>query len=155
MILYAAGILLAAVLVLAGAARIVRRMVRTSDEGPPKWWAVLVAATVLLAVPIGAVAAYLAMPAPVSERGLTNSIERVTDSAGLGSECNEIADGRWRCVVGDSSGSGSSDYEVATGWSCWNARRSADNAEQTMPARPEGCTTIRDCAGLWDLVTGG
>jgi hypothetical protein len=110
-ILYAVGVLLAALLVLAGAAWIVRQMLRASEEGPPPRWAVLVAAGVLLAVPVGALAAYFAVPAPVSERGLTNSIERETGSAGLGSECSEVRNGR--------------------------------------------CITIRDAAGLWDVVTGG
>ena len=153
MILYAAGVLLAAVLVVVGAARIVRWAVQTSEEGPPQWWAVLLAAGALLAVLVGAAAAYILAPAPVSGRGITNSVERETNSTDLlESDCTEVRDGRWRCRVLDASGSGHSTYVVDAGWSCWTARRTENQAETPMPARAEGCTTLRDTLGLFDLV---
>ncbi len=98
--------------------------------------------------------AYFLLPVPVSERSLTNSIERETRSAALSSECSEIVDGRWRCHVNDSSGSGTSDYAVDTGFSCWHARRTADDAEVPMPRRPDGCAKLRDFLGLFDLLVG-
>jgi monoamine oxidase len=48
-----------------------------------------------------------------------------------------------------------SDRDRRVGGRCWTARRTADNAELTMPARPEGCTIVRDFAGLWDIVIRG
>jgi hypothetical protein len=150
----AAYLVLLAVLGLAalgGAALLVRALIRTREEGPPPGWALVLAATVLLAIPVAAVCAYRLLPAPVSDRGLTNSMERETGSNTLfESDCDEIRDGRWRCNVYDASASGTSDYDVGSGWSCWHARRIRDNAEVPMPARPEGCTTLRDTAGLFD-----
>jgi hypothetical protein len=58
---------------LAGAALLVRALIRTREEGPPPGWALIIAATVLLSIPVAAVCAYLLLPAPVSDRGLTNS----------------------------------------------------------------------------------
>jgi hypothetical protein len=136
---------------LLGAALLVRALIRTRQEGPPPAWAVALAAAVLLAIPAVAAGAYFVLPAPVSGRGLTNSVERETGSTTLfESECSEFGDGRWRCNVYDASASGTSDYIVSAGWSCWEARRIRDEAETPMPTRAEGCTTLRDTAGLLD-----
>jgi hypothetical protein len=103
-----------------------------------------------VAVPTAAVATYLLLPVPISERTLTNSIERDTGSASFSSECSERAAERWRCHVDDRSGSGYAQYVVTAGDSCWHARRTEIDAESPMPAGPAGCTTLRDALGILD-----
>jgi hypothetical protein len=151
-IAYLAGFALLVVLALVGAALTVRAVVHSRDEGPPSWWAVLLAAGVLVAVPVGAIAAYLLLPAPVSERGLRHSMERRTDEPGS-FECSDARDERWACRFRDPSG-GTARYEVRAGWSCWRARRMADNAEARMPNALRGCTTVRDSVGVGYLLVG-
>ena len=152
LIVYLVLVAILAPSMLAGAAWLVRALIRTREEGPPGRWALSLAVAVLLAMPVGAACAYFFLPAPASKRGVTNSIERETDAGLIPSECSKTRDGRWHCSVYDSSSSGTSEYDVSAGWSCWHARRTADNAEFPMPPRPEGCTTLRDALGLFDLV---
>jgi hypothetical protein len=147
-VLFFAGVGIAAVLALLGAIWLVRAMINSRGVEPPAWWAVLFAAAVLLAVPTAAVATYLLLPVPITERTLTNSVERDTGSAGMASECSERAAERWRCSVTDRSGSGFAQYMVTAGDRCWHARRTGIDAETPMPARPEGCTTLRDVLGI-------
>jgi hypothetical protein len=141
-----------AMLALAGAALLVRGLVRTREAGPPAWWATLIAATVVLAIPAAAVATYLLLPAPVSARSLANSIEHEVGSGIIPSDCSQVGGGSWRCSVFDAQSSGTAEYLVTAGWSCWHARRTRDDAEVPMPRRPEGCATLRDALGLFDRV---
>ena len=106
----------------------------------------MLAAAVLLAVPAVAVATYFVLPVPVTERTLTKSIERETGSAGRynSSSCSDRPGGGWRCSISDSSGSGSVEYAVTAGDQCWQATLRTNDAEGPMPARPEGCATLRD-----------
>jgi hypothetical protein len=151
---YLVGMAVLGLVVLLGAALLVRRLIRR-NEGPPPAWAVALGAVVILAIPIAAAGAYFFVPVPVSDRGLTNSIEREADSTDLlESRCEQSRDESWRCNVLDGEGSGSSDYVVTTGWSCWTARRVPQRfpPETPMPARPDGCTTLRDTLGLFDRL---
>jgi heme/copper-type cytochrome/quinol oxidase subunit 2 len=145
-ILFFVAVGVVAVLALFGAFRLVRALVNTRESGPPAWWAVLLAAVVLLVVPAVAVATYFVLPVPVTERTLTQSIERETGSAGLhnSSSCSGRPGGAWRCSISDSSGSGSVEYAVTAGDQCWHATLRTNDAEGPMPARPEGCATLRD-----------
>jgi hypothetical protein len=153
LIVYLVFVALMSLMALLAIAWCVRALVRHRATGPPAAWAVLLGAALLLAVPVAAASAYLFLPAPVSERTLTNSVERETNSAGLASDCSERGN-RWRCDVTDSQGSGSAGYEITAGRSCWEARRIRHDAEIPMPRRPDGCTTLRDALGLFDLVAG-
>ena len=111
---------------------------------------VLLGAAVLLAVPGVAAATYFVLPVPVNERTLPHSIERETGSGGPynSSSCSERPGGGWRCSISDSSGSGSVEYAVTAGDRCWHATLRTDDAEGPMPARAEGCATLRDAAAL-------
>jgi hypothetical protein len=150
--LFFAAATIVGVLGLLGVVWAVRAAINSRDDGPPVWWAVLLAAAALLAVPTGAVATYLLLPVPITERTLTHSVERETGSAGLysSSSCSERGGKRWRCNIADSAGSGSVEYAVTAGRQCWHAslRRNGD-AEGPLPARPEGCATLRD-VGIFD-----
>jgi hypothetical protein len=83
---------------------------------------------------------------PVTERTLAHSVERETKSAGLysASSCAERAGEGWRCKIIDRSGSGFADYAVTTGDQCWHATLRNDDFEGGMPARADGCATMRD-----------
>jgi hypothetical protein len=149
-ILFFVAVAMAAVLALLGAVWLVRALINSRESGPPAWWAVLLAAAVLLAVPVAAVATYLLLPVPLTEGTLTQSIERETHSAGFSSECSKREERSWRCSIDDTSGSGVAQYDVTAGRSCWDASRRGGDAETPMPARPEGCTALRDVLGISD-----
>jgi hypothetical protein len=139
------------VLGLVGVVWAVRVAINTTDSGPRAWWAVLLAAAALLAVPVGAAAIYFLLPLPVTETILTQSLERETGSAGFysSSSCTERGDKRWRCKVPDSSGSGLAEYAVTAGHRCWHATLRTEDVEGPMPGRADGCATLRD-AGVLD-----
>ena len=150
-VLFFAAVAIAAVLALLGAVWAVKALISTRGTEPPAWWAVLLAAAILLAVPTAALATYFLLPVPVTERTLVHSMERKTDSAGLASACSERSHRHWRCSIADGAGSGSAAYEVTAGRSCWNATRNGHrDAETPMPEHPEGCTTMRDVLGILD-----
>ena len=131
---------------LVGVVWAVRAAINSTDSGPPAWSAVGLAAAALLAVPAGAAAIYFLLPVPVSESTPVRSVERETGSAGLYSvsSCSERGEQRWRCEVADRSGSGLAHYTVSAGNRCWHARLTNDDFEGHMPARADGCTTLRD-----------
>jgi hypothetical protein len=150
-VLFFAAVAIVAVAALLGAVWLIRALINSRGLEPAAWWAVLLAAGVLLAVPAGALVTYFFLPVPISERTLVHSMERKTDSAGMASGCSERAQRRWRCHITHGAGSGSAGYEVTTGRSCWHATRSGPRqAETPMPQRPDGCTTIRDVLGVLD-----
>lgn len=141
-------VLLAAVLVLVGVRWAVSGLIDVrSGGGGPAPWAVLVGAGLLLALPLCAVAAYFLLPAPTSATTLINSLERETGSAGRIGACIQRSGERWRCRVNDSSGSGLAGYAVTAEARCWRATRYAEG-EGPMPPRAQGCTTLRDIAGI-------
>jgi hypothetical protein len=150
-VLFFAVVGIACAIGLLGVVWAVRTAINGRGSESPAWWAVLLAAAALLAVPVGVVATYFFLPVPISERTLVNSMERKTDSAGLGSQCSERRHRRWLCNINDGHGSGSAGYDVTAGRSCWHGSRSGRrDAETPMPERPGGCTTMRDILGILD-----
>ena len=139
------------VLGLVGVVLAVRAAISSTDSGPPAWWAVLLAAAALLAVPAGAAAIYFLLPVPITESTLAHSIERETSALTLYSSasCSELTGTAWRCDVPEISDSGTVEYAVTVGDQCWHATLRTEGAEGQMPARAEGCATLRD-AGVLD-----
>jgi hypothetical protein len=149
--LFFVAVAILCVLVLVGVVWAVRAAINSTDSGARAWWAVPLAAAALLAVPAGAAAIYYLLPVPVTKTTLAHSIERETGSLILysSSTCHELRDRRWRCTVPDASDSGSVDYAVTAGHQCWHAILRTNGAEGQMPARADGCATLRD-AGVLD-----
>ena len=150
-ILFFVAVVIACLLALLGVVWAVRAAMNSRGVGPPAWWAVLLAAAALLAVPAGAAAIYYLLPVPVTESTLAHSIARETDSLTLYSfaSCSERPGRGWRCNVPDRSDSGSVTYAVTAGDQCWHATLRTEGAEGAMPARADGCATLRD-AGVLD-----
>ena len=141
----------ACVLALLGVVWAVRAAINSTEGGPPAWWAVLLAAAALLAVPTGAAAIYHLLPVPVTESTLAHSIERETHALTLyaSASCSERAAKRWRCDVPEISDSGRVEYTVTAGDQCWHATLRTEGIGGQMPARADGCATLRD-AGVLD-----
>jgi hypothetical protein len=139
---YLAVLVVVAAAVLLGVVSLVRTLIGVREEGPPPWWAVLVGAVALLAIPVGAVWAYFLLPAPITERSLANSIERETNQ-GFTSDCSKEFGQKWRCEMRDASGELVS-YSVTAGQRCWYASRDDDVAGTRVVREPESCTTLRD-----------
>jgi hypothetical protein len=116
-----------------------------SAEAPPPKLVLGIAAAFAGAVAT-AVAAYLLVPMPLTAKSLKNSLERESGSAGIGGECSRRGGERWRCDVTDGQGSGTASYKVTADGRCWRARRTSSShfTETPMPARPGGCTRLRD-----------
>jgi hypothetical protein len=152
-VLLFAAVAIAAVLALLGALWLIRALINSRGADPPAWWAVLLAAGVLLAVPAAVLATYLFLPVPVSERTLVNSMERKTDSGGMSSACSERSHRHWRCSITDGAGSGSARYEVTAGRSCWNQpETAAATPKHRCPSTPRAA---RRCATFWASWTSG
>jgi hypothetical protein len=81
---------------------------------------------------------------------LNRSVARETGSAFAG-DCRK-AGVVWKCSVSDSQRSGGGVYRLSQGGRCWTARRTtpAYFAEAPLPARVEGCVTLRDRYPLLD-----
>jgi hypothetical protein len=140
----------ACVLALLGVVWAVRAAINSTEDGPPARWAVLLAAAALLAVPTGAAAIYYLLPVPLTETTLAHSIERETDALTLydSASCERAGDG-WRCDVPEISDSGMVEYAVTAGDQYWHASLRTEGVEGQMPARADGCATLRD-AGVLD-----
>jgi len=87
---------------------------------------------------------------PITETTLVNSVERETNALTLygSASCSEEVVKRWRCDVPERSDSGMVEYAVTAGDQCWHATLSTEGAEGVMPARADGCATLRDAAVL-------
>jgi hypothetical protein len=149
-VLFFVAVGIACVLALLGVVWAVRAAINSIEGGPPAWWAVLPAAAALLAVPAGAAAIYFLVPVPITESTLAHSIERETDALTLYSSasCSEQMGTVWRCDVPEISDSGTVEYAVAVGDQCWHATLRTEGAAGQMPARADGCATLRDTGVL-------
>lgn len=119
---------------------------RGGATGAPPTRQLLGIAGAFAAAVAAALAAYVFAPVPLTANTLTNSVERESGSAGIGGECSRRADEHWRCEITDGAGSGGASYEVTVDGRCWRARRTSPGhfTETPMPARPDGCTRLRD-----------
>lgn len=144
---YLAVLFVVAAAALLGVILVMRALIGIREEGPPPWWAVLLGALILLAVPVAAAAAYLRLPAPVTERTLLNSVDREAYDANTSfsarSCSKEESPQRWSCELTDPSGNVAG-YSVTAGRRCWYATRGDDLAGTGLPLEPEACTTLRD-----------
>jgi hypothetical protein len=149
--LFFVAVAIVCVLGLVGVVWAVRAAINSADSGPPAWWAVLLAAAALLAVPAVAAAIYFLLPVPITGTTLAHSIERETDALTLygSASCSEGPGRSWRCDVPEITDSGTVEYAVTAGDQCWHATLRTEGVEGQMPARAEGCATLRD-AGVLD-----
>jgi hypothetical protein len=141
---YLAVLFVVAAAALVGVVLLIRALIGIRAEGPPPWWAVLLGALVLLAVPAVAAAAYFRLPAPLTERTLLNSIDREENSSFEATSCSkEELPQSWTCELADPSGN-FAEYSVTAGQRCWYANRTDNLAGTGLPLKPEGCAKLRD-----------
>jgi hypothetical protein len=104
--------------------------------------AIAVTALALGVILVGVVIARESQPPPeLTAARVASSLMDEIGSAGLEEEgaCARLRQGRWRCDVPDTSGSGAAVYVVtATSRSCWEARRTKLYGERA-PRTASGC----------------